>query len=247
MNHIPQAIDLMKCRLTPFESYGHAVDCISSHIEQNKALFSIAINPEKIYRCHKDQELQKILYGADIYLCDGIGASLAAIVLHGEKIPRITGISLFYNLLQMASEKGFSVYFLGASAEVNSAAVQILQENYPELTIAGSHHGYFTDDQGLVDEINSTDAQLVFIAMGSPRQEEWIVRYRNRLKAPFLMGVGGSFDVVSGQVRHAPKIFQKLGLEWLFRLVMQPSRIKRQLALPRFLLLMMKYRLGMVK
>ena len=119
-----------------------------------------------------------------------------------------------------------------------------LLENYPGLDVAGHIDGYFSDSQLVVDTINRSRANIVFVAMGSPKQEEWIARHRDNIHASILMGVGGTFDVVSGRVRRAPGVFQRTGTEWLYRLVREPGRIKRQMVLPKFVWMVVKARLG---
>ena len=118
---------------------------------------------------------------------------------------------------------------------------------YPSLKIVGSQDGFFSDSNAVVMLINQSGADIVFVAMGSPRQEEWIQQHRSQIRAPFLMGVGGTFDVVAGLVAWAPKIFRSTGTEWLYRLIREPRRLKRQLVLPKFVWLMLKYRFGWVK
>jgi N-acetylglucosaminyldiphosphoundecaprenol N-acetyl-beta-D-mannosaminyltransferase len=232
--------------VTPFESYAHAVSAVHQRIKSREKTFIAAVNPEKIYVAHRDDEIRNILMGADFLICDGIGAAMAAKTLHGLSIPRITGISLFFQLINAAAQSGHSVYLLGGSDKANALACDKLRADYPRLNIVGNHHGYFEDSEAIVDAINLKGPDMLFVALGSPKQEIWIAENRHRIDAPICMGIGGTLDVVGGTVKWAPALFRKTGTEWLYRLISEPSRWKRQLALPRFVMLLAKYRFGRV-
>ena len=140
-------------------------------------------------------------------------------------------------MLPYAARKGWGVFMLGASAESNAGACARLRQTYPDLRIVGHQDGYFTDSAQVVEQINASGADLVFVAMGSPTQEYWIAKHRELIDAPFCMGVGGSFDVVSGRIRRAPGIFRRTGTEWLFQLLTEPhKRFKRQTVYVPFML-----------
>jgi len=139
-------------------------------------------------------------------------------------------------LLGLAEREGWKAFLFGASPAVNSATHTALSVKFPKLKIVGRQHGYVKDSAAVVDAINRSGADLLFVAMGSPRQEFWIDEHLPALSTTFCMGVGGSFDVVSGTARRAPAPFRKTGTEWLYRLLVQPSRLKRQMALPAFAL-----------
>jgi N-acetylglucosaminyldiphosphoundecaprenol N-acetyl-beta-D-mannosaminyltransferase len=237
----------MGVKVTPFETYGDAIRTVSALLESGDKAFSAAINPEKIYRASYDNQVRDLLNQAEICICDGIGAALAVRVLHGRKIGRITGVSLFFELVKAAADRKWKIFLLGAGPDVSAAAAKKLQENHPALQIVGRQDGYFQNSDEVVEAINNSGAQLVFVAMGSPKQELWITENRGKINAPFCMGVGGTFDVVCGKVEWAPEFFRKTGTEWLYRLVREPKRWKRQLALPKFVWLMCKYKLGLEK
>ncbi|MDY7009288.1 MAG: WecB/TagA/CpsF family glycosyltransferase [Planctomycetota bacterium] len=239
-NRLPDPLFLAGVPVHPFESYRHAVDCIARRIESQTRTFCVAVNPEKAYRASHDDEVASLLKRADICICDGIGIALAAKVIHGRRIRRCTGIQLFFGLIQEASRKGWNVFLLGASRESNELACSNLLKKYPGLRIVGHRDGYFKDSGAVVNEINSAKPDMLFVAMGSPRQESWIARHRNSLDVPFRMGVGGSFDVAAGKVKGAPGIFRRTGTEFLYRLMRDPGRWRRQLALPRFVIEVMK-------
>ena len=183
-------------------------------------------------------QLREIVDAADLVTPDGIGVVMAA-KWQGVHIPeRVTGFDLLTRLLEGAKEQGFSLYVVGADEETNAKAVGIMKDKYPGVTIAGRHNGYFKGDQeeALVADIARTQPDLLIVALGAPNAEKWIYKHKSRLKAKVAFGVGGSLDVIAGKVKRAPVIWQKLNVEWLYRLLKQPSRWRRQLVLPKFAL-----------
>jgi exopolysaccharide biosynthesis WecB/TagA/CpsF family protein len=222
--HVPNRLDIMGIPVVPFESYDQALECVERIVETDSKSFWVAINPIKIYHAWNDSELRNLLVRADVGICDGVGVSIASRILHGQDIERCTGCDLFFKLLSLASLKGWGVYLLGASPESNAAARSNLQKMYPDLKIVGWQDGYFEDSLAVVRQINSSKAKLVFVAMGSPKQEYWIQRYRQAIKANFCMGVGGSFDVAAGRLARAPKVFRMTGTEFLYRLIREPRK-----------------------
>jgi N-acetylglucosaminyldiphosphoundecaprenol N-acetyl-beta-D-mannosaminyltransferase len=233
----PAPLNVTGIPVVPFETYDQALECAEQAIESARKSFCVAINPIKIYNAWHDPELLKLLQQADMGICDGVGVSIASRILYGRSIKRITGCDLFFRLLGLASEKGHGVFLLGASAQANAAARATLQKTYPDLRIVGWHDGYFKDSQEIVEQINASGADLLFVAMGSPRQEQWIWRHRQAINASFCMGVGGSFDIASGNLRRAPRIFRMTGTEFLFRFALEPrKRLSHQRILLSFLL-----------
>ena len=228
----------------PFDAYSEVIDYVESTIIAGRKSFCVAINPEKIYQANHDAELRDALRQADISICDGTGVALAAKLLHGRKVKRCTGVDLFFELLAAAASNKWKVFLLGASADSNSGACRALVRQYPGLEIVGSVHGYFRDSTKVVREINASRADLLFAAMGSPRQELWLGRHRDAIDAAFCMGVGGALDVISGASRRAPRLFRKTGTEFIFRLISEPKRWRRQLALPLFVLKVLKQYFG---
>ena len=221
---IPIPIDVMGIPVVPFESYDQALECIEKSIESDRKSFWVAINPIKIYHSWHKSELLNLLQQADVGICDGVGVSIASKILHGRSIKRCTGCDLFFRLLSLASRKKWGVYLLGASAESNANARTELQKRYPGLRIVGWQDGYFVDSNMVVEQINSCGADLLFVAMGSPKQEYWIWQHRQAINVNFCMGVGGSFDIASRDLRRAPKIFRMIGMEFLFRFVSEPRK-----------------------
>jgi N-acetylglucosaminyldiphosphoundecaprenol N-acetyl-beta-D-mannosaminyltransferase len=207
-------------------SYQDAVRLIRSRIVSRQQTFCVALNPLKIYRAVRDPALLQILNSADIRTCDGIGVSWATLLLHRTWTPRVTGIQLFLDLVELAAREGWNIFLLGASPESNAAARLTLLQRHPTLRIAGSRDGFFEDSDEVVRSINESGADLVFIAMGSPRQELWISEHLPRLNPVFCMGVGGSLDAISGAANWAPRVFRATGTEWLYRILMQPRRLR---------------------
>lgn len=231
---IPDPISIMGTRVVPFESYSHVLRYVQEVIETEGKSFCIAINPEKVQRASHDPALRKVLNQADIGICDGVGVAIAARLLYGRALKRCTGCDLFLELVDSAARNNWSVYLLGASPQSNEAASAKLEKTYPNLRIAGRHDGYFEKNSDMIRRINDSEADMLFVAMGSPKQEYWISENRDAIEAPFCMGVGGSFDVLSGLAARAPMLFRKTGTEFLFRLITNPSRWRRQLVLPMF-------------
>ena len=222
--HTPAPLDIVGIPVVRFESYEQALDCVEGIIESNSKSFWVAINPIKVYHAWHDSKLKSLLLKADVGICDGVGISMASKILHGQRIERCTGCDLFFRLLALASLKGWGVYLLGASPESNAAARVELQKSYPDLKIVGWQDGYFKDSRAVVSQINHSKAKLLFVAMGSPKQEYWISRHRRSIRANFCMGVGGSFDVAAGRLTRAPKMFRLTGTEFLYRLIREPRK-----------------------
>jgi N-acetylglucosaminyldiphosphoundecaprenol N-acetyl-beta-D-mannosaminyltransferase len=197
----------------------------------------VAINPEKVIKARQDKTLQKILRRSDLNFCDGIGIIWATRVFYRVHIKsRVTGVDLFLRLLERADARGWRLFLLGSRPEILSGVVAIVKERYPGLVVAGSHDGYFTaaDEPGLVAEIAAAKPDIMFVGMGSPKQEKFLAGNLSAMGVPFAMGVGGSYNVLSGEFKRAPARVQKLGLEWLYRFVLDPKRLPRILSLPRF-------------
>jgi N-acetylglucosaminyldiphosphoundecaprenol N-acetyl-beta-D-mannosaminyltransferase len=233
----PTPLSIMGIPVTPFETYDQALECIGEVIESKRKSFCVAINPIKVYNALHEPQLRNLLRQADINICDGVGVSIASRILHGQGIHRITGCDLFFRLLSLASQRQWGIYLLGASLQSNAAARARLQEKYPGLRIVGWQDGYFEHSRQVVEQINASHADLLFVAMGSPKQEYWIWRHRREINARFCMGVGGSLDVAAGNIKRAPKVFRLTGTEFLFRFAMEPrKRLAQQKILLYFLL-----------
>ncbi|MGI6468599.1 MAG: WecB/TagA/CpsF family glycosyltransferase [Syntrophomonadaceae bacterium] len=228
-------VDILGCKLNPL-SMEQCLEMIARGIRSGKAMHVITLNAEIAYQARQNQALQNVINQADLVTADGIGVVWGARHL-GYSVPeRVTGIDLMQRLTPKAAEKGWPIYLLGAKPGVAQKAAQELSRRWPALIIAGFHDGYFTAQEvpGIVEEINSSAAQILFVALGAPKQEFWIREHFKELTVPIRIGVGGSLDVIAGQKKRAPGIFIKLNLEWLYRLITEPSRLRRQLTLPLF-------------
>ncbi|MGB2991081.1 MAG: WecB/TagA/CpsF family glycosyltransferase, partial [Paenisporosarcina sp.] len=208
---------------------------IEEDIQQNQKVRIVAINPEKIMMAEQDPTLRQLLNESTYQIPDGIGVSIASKLSGGNVRGRVTGIGMMENLLTLANKKQLKIFMYGATPETVQQAAQNIKERFPNLIVAGTLDGYVKDTQQIVTAINAAQPHILFVALGSPKQELFIKNNMDQLNVNVFQGVGGSFDVFSGHVKRAPELFQKTGTEWLFRLIKQPSRIKRQLALPIFL------------
>jgi len=216
-------VPVMGVDVAAFNSYAHAVNYVASEIDSGGKSFWMAVNPEKLYRARHDDHVRALLDRADVRICDGVGVSIAARWLQRRRLPRCTGCDLFETLIAAAAQRGWGVFLLGAHPESNAGACQRLQTMYPALRVAGNQDGYFDDSQAVVQRINESGAELLFVAMGSPAQEAWIAKHIDDLDVRFALGVGGSFDVASGRARRAPAWTRRSGLEFLYRALTTPG------------------------
>ena len=197
----------------------------------------VAVNPEKVIKAQHDATLMAGLRGSGLLIPDGIGVVVAARLLGLCTMQRLPGAELMPALCELAANEGYRVFLYGASEAVNAKAAAELERRYSGLQIAGRQHGYVGDAEmpDLVHRINASAAQMLFVGMGSPRQELWMDTYLSSLASVRVcQGVGGTFDVLAGHVQRAPAVFRSIHLEWLYRLLSQPKRLFRQTALPRF-------------
>lgn len=227
----------------PFSTRGfrESVDYMVERVEGGKQTHVVTANPEIVMLAREHRGFRAIVEQAYV-VPDGIGIVYAAKWTNQPIYERVTGVELLEALMAEADRRRWSVYLLGAHPEVISLAAQKLAERYPSARVVGYRDGYFRQDEEeqIVQDIAEKKPHLLFVALGAPRQDEWMVKYRDQLNASLMMGVGGSFDVISGKVKRAPAIWQKLHLEWFYRLASQPSRWKRQLAIPRFVLTVLR-------
>mgnify|MGYP004605471173 FL=1 len=192
-------------------------------------------NPEIVEVAEKDPEFAKILADAALVLADGVGVIHAAKILGRPLKGRVPGIEFASALMERMARTGRRLYLLGAKPGVAEMAAANLQAKYPGLVICGTHDGYFKEDGPVVQAIRDSGAEAVFVCLGAPKQEKWIAANGAATGAKLLVGLGGSLDVFAGTVKRAPEAFQKLGMEWFYRLCTQPSRIGRMAKLPLFL------------
>ncbi|MGI5824763.1 MAG: WecB/TagA/CpsF family glycosyltransferase [Bacillota bacterium] len=198
----------------------------------------ITLNAEILYNAQSDEELMRIIKKADLITPDGSGTVWGIKQLTGRDVDRVTGIDLMTEICRQSKSNDWKVFLFGGKPGIADEAGRNLEDDYG-TKIAGMLNGYFSDEDeaSIVERINDSDTDVLFVALGAPKQEIWIDKYRDVLNVPVVIGVGGSFDVISGQVERAPQFFQKMGLEWLWRLIKEPWRWKRMMALPKFMLL----------
>jgi N-acetylglucosaminyldiphosphoundecaprenol N-acetyl-beta-D-mannosaminyltransferase len=199
-------------------------------------------NPEFVMAAQQDEAFRQVLWQADLSIPDGIGLVYAARWLRRPLPQRLPGSELIYHLAGLAAENSWRLFLLGAAAGVAAEAAAILQQQYPGLIIAGAYAGSPdpAENEAIVRRINDSRADMLFVAYGAPRQDKWIARNKEALTTVRLaMGVGGSLDFITGRSVRAPHWLQQLGLEWLYRLIREPWRWRRMLALPRFALKVM--------
>ena len=199
------------------------------------AHYVVTPNPEIVEACREDQEALEAVNGADLVLADGIGVVYGAKILGTPLKERVPGIEFAQHLMGRMAQNGKSLFLLGAKPGVAEKAAERLQGQYPGLRVAGVHDGYFQEDGPVLEAIRASGADVVFVCLGAPKQEKWMRRNGEATGAHLLVGLGGCLDVFSGEVRRAPEAFQKMGLEWLYRLAKNPSRVGRMMKLPLFL------------
>ncbi|MBT2731113.1 WecB/TagA/CpsF family glycosyltransferase [Carnobacterium sp. ISL-102] len=205
-------------------------------VDHNQKSFVVTANPEIVMYAKKNPAYMSLINKADYVIADGIGIIKGSKMLGTPIVERVAGYDLMLALLEEANVKGSRVYLLGAKEEVLQSTVAKVQKFYPSIDLVGARNGYFDlSDTSIIESVQATQPDMVFVAIGYPRQEQWIHQYLSTASKGLLMGVGGSFDVLSGKSKRAPKIFIQLNSEWLYRLIKQPLRFKRMMALPQFL------------
>lgn len=195
-------------------------------------------NTEMVMMAEKDREFKDVLNSADLVIPDGIGLIHASRIHNLGLRERVPGIELMDRILKYCNATRRSIFLFGGKPGVADMAAQKIMEKYPNIVLKGVENGYFglDDEERIINSINEAKPDVLFVALGAPKQEKWVAKYRKILNAHVTMGVGGSLDVYSGSVKRAPVIFQKLGIEWLHRLLKEPSRIGRMMALPKFMI-----------
>lgn len=230
-------IKILGVPVHPYTMKG-AVEKTLERVAQNKKTFVVTANAEIIMMGQSDAEYMEILNNAALVLPDGAGTVWAGRKLGYDVPERVAGYDLFLHLMTEAAQNKLKVFFFGAAPGVAEEAKKKCEILYPGVSIVGCRDGYFKEEDNLaiIEEINNSGAELLFVALGAPKQEKWLAKYQDILKPSLLMGIGGSFDVVAGKMERAPKWMQDASLEWLFRLYKQPSRFGRMLVLPKFVI-----------
>ncbi|NLF35255.1 MAG: WecB/TagA/CpsF family glycosyltransferase [Clostridiales bacterium] len=213
-----------------------AVDAGAALAKADGFHYVVTPNPEIVELARRDLSYNGLLNRADLVLPDGIGILHAARILGRPLRERVPGIDFAAGLMDRMAKEGGRLFLLGARPGVAEQAARRLEARYPGLTLCGTHDGYFREDAPVVEAIRTSGADVVFVCLGAPKQEQWMARCGPQTGAGLMVGLGGALDVFSGQVKRAPEGWQRLGLEWLYRLLSQPSRFGRMARLPLFLL-----------
>ena len=215
-----------------------AVERFLGFLDDDVPRVIVTPNPEMLMLARKDAKFREILNAADLCVPDGIGVVWASKYSQSRIKERVPGIELMLDAMESPKGRQKRWFFLGATPEVAEAAKTAMEERFAGLKVVGVHHGYFDADSeaAVIEQIKASKADIVLVGLGFPRQEKWIHANKHKLGAKVLAGIGGSFDVMSGKVKRAPKFFIKLRLEWFYRLLKQPSRIWRQRVLVKFIL-----------
>ena len=215
--------------------YNEALDFVKTSLDNGENIQIVTINPEMIEAAKKNPEFANVLKYAELVVPDGVGIKLA-LKFKGIDQEQIRGVDFAQSLIEIANENGYKLALVGAKPEVNSKLVEVLKSKYPNLNIVYSHDGYFQNEDLIIEEIKHSGANLVFTALGAPKQEFFNDKLKSSLQGVASIGLGGTFDVMAGCVKLAPPIYRKFGLEWLYRTIKQPERIKRIFpTLPLFL------------
>ena len=222
----------------PFEK---AVELAGGYLNGDKLRLIVTADASTIVIAQSDPEFREIVNSADLVTPDSAGILWAAKRV-GAPIPeRVPGVDLAWRLCELCAEEGHPVFLLGGAEGIAERAAENLVARFPGLRVAGTRHGFFDSDDEVVGAINSSGAKLLLVAMGIPKQEKWISRNLHRLNARLAMGVGGTLDVFAGEVRRAPGWMRDRGLEWAYRLITNPRKIRKVAKLPQFVWLVCKY------
>lgn len=235
----------MFTKILDFNIFNEDKKSLMNYIEKIDKVNIISGNPEVLFNGLNNSVLEEnFKQKTSIIIPDGVGTVLASKLLKNPVKEKIAGIDVVREVLVKANLEGKSIYLLGAKEEVLNKCVENIKNEFPNLKISGSHNGFFdlNDCEDIIDDIKRCNPWAIFVAMGSPRQEIFIQKVMNSVDTHIFMGVGGVFDIFAGNLKRAPKWMISLGLEWLYRVVKEPFRIKRLIAIPKFLLLVLKYR-----
>lgn len=234
-------IHFLGCKVDRY-NFEETVAKVKEYMQGTDSIQIITLNPEMVMNAREDEQLHELIGTSQIITPDGISIVWATKKL-GDPVPeRVTGIDLMERLCKEAAEVGWNVFLLGGAPGIAEKAADNLTKKYPGLQIVGTHDGYFKDEESeeITKMIKMSCTDILFAGMGAPKQEFWIRKHMWPAGVKVSMGVGGSFDVLSGTKKRAPHIFINLHLEWLYRLLIEPSRIKRQMVLPKFVGLVLK-------
>lgn len=201
-------------------------------LEEDKFHYVVTPNPEFILAAEQDADFRAVLNGADLVLADGIGVVYSAKILGTPLKGRVPGIEFAGDMLAALNDMGGRLYLLGAKPGVAQKAGENILEQYPSIVLCGAHDGYFKDEEAVLLEVSAARPDLIFVCLGAPKQEKWMARWGKHTGARMAIGLGGCLDVFAGNVERAPEAWQKLGMEWAYRLKKEPKRIGRMARLP---------------
>ena len=224
-----QKIQIFQCNIDNL-SLDETINKIESIISERKPRQHVVVNAGKIVKIYENSELKKIVTSCEIINADGVAVVWASRLLGKPLKERVSGIDLMIKLLTKACEKQYRVYFLGGEKKILEASIDKCINTYAGLNIAGYRDGYWKIEQEneVVEEIARTEPDILFVGISSPKKEIFLSKYLTKLNVPFCMGVGGSFDILSGKLSRAPLIIQKMGFEWLWRFIQEPHRLWRR-------------------
>ncbi len=226
------------------KSMDETMDMVKKKIADNEQYIIYTPNTEIVMMCHKDDEFMELLNKSDINIPDGVGLIYASKIKKHQLKEKVAGFDLSVNLLKLADKQGLKLYVVGGKPGVAEAAMNKVHEKYPGIKIMGAQHGYFKgthlgkqgheEEVKVIEDINRAEPHILFVGFGAKKQEQWIEFNRDKINAKIIIGNGGTLDGLAGYVKRAPELFIKLGLEWFYRLMKEPKRIKRQILLPIF-------------
>ena len=242
---MPDSIEILGCRLDLLDAEA-ATERILDFARTGAGAQVVKLGTEMVVQAQRDPAFRDAVNHAALSLCDTVGLLAVARRRGATLRERVTGVELLERLCARAAAEGTRVYLLGGADGVAADAAAVLEARFPGLQIAGVRHGFFGSDEmaRIIADIRESDAQILYVGLGSPRQEFFLAEHLRATGCGAGIGVGGSFDVVSGRVQRAPRLWRRFGLEWLYRLLREPKRWRRQLALPYFVWLIALERLG---
>ena len=221
-----------------------AVEEAYATIDSGSKAYIVTPNPEIVWMARRDADLRETLNNADLVLPDGTGIVLAAKILGTPLKERVPGVDFIAQLFMRLSNSGGSVFLFGAKPGVAEDAARNLAQSYPGLIIAGTADGYIKDDDQIIKKINDASPDLLLVCLGAPKQEFWMAANLSKLNIHLCAGLGGALDLFAGNVKRAPMLFRRLGLEWLYRLAQEPRRIKRMIKIPLFVIVVVMKRIS---
>ena len=204
-------------------------------LQSGKTNYCVTPNTEIVWLAMHDEAIRTVVNGADLVLPDGAGVVMASKILGDRLKEKVAGVDFADRLLSIAAEEGKRVYLLGSKPGIAELACEKMKEKHPGLTVCGMADGYFKDEAPVIEAVNAAQADILFVCLGAPKQENFMYAHRNALRVGLMVGLGGSLDAFAGTVKRAPRWMIRCNLEWFYRLLKEPKRFGRMLCLPKFL------------